>query len=210
LAQRASLSRRADLARFARCENRCGFFLCQHSIHSRGDSCAHSKREIKSVKENIFLFVSVLCNIVLQNSYVLLLDMSVVADVDFSALGQLQATMKWMRQHEIHVMATAINGQVRDVLRKSGFLSLIGEENVYWTHADAVRAARFDLFFSCLCFFLFSFLENLSSNNTCQPPIWITRKQQMCWSDNSVTLEETPKRCISKKSRKKKLASSNA
>ena len=70
--------------------------------------------------------------------------MSVVAGVDFSAVVQLQATMKWLKDREIHVMATGINGKVRDVLRKAGFLRLLGEDNVYWTHADAVRVAKLD------------------------------------------------------------------
>jgi|JI10StandDraft_1071094.scaffolds.fasta_scaffold4827300_1 hypothetical protein len=68
--------------------------------------------------------------------------MSVVSGVDFSALLQLKSTMEWLKKHEILVMATAVNGVVRDVLRRSGFLALLGEENVYWTHSDAVAVAK--------------------------------------------------------------------
>ncbi len=74
--------------------------------------------------------------------HVLLLDLSAVSDVDFSALTQLQQTVKWLQQQQIKLLATAVNGPVRDMLRRSGFLQLIGEENVYWLHADAARVAK--------------------------------------------------------------------
>jgi MFS superfamily sulfate permease-like transporter len=74
--------------------------------------------------------------------HVLLLDLSAVSDIDFSALLQLHKTMQWLHARTISVMATAVNGAVRDMLRRSGFLRLIGEENVYWLHADAVRVAK--------------------------------------------------------------------
>lgn len=74
--------------------------------------------------------------------HVLLLDLSAVSDVDFSAVSELQKTMKWLRGKEIVVLATAVNGPVRDMLKRSRFLDLLGEENVFWMHSDAVAAAK--------------------------------------------------------------------
>lgn len=74
--------------------------------------------------------------------YVLLLDLSPVGDIDFSAVTELQKTIKYLRARDTTLMATAVNGIVRDMLRKSGFIKLIGEENVFWLHQDAVKEAK--------------------------------------------------------------------
>ena len=74
--------------------------------------------------------------------YVLLLDLSAVTDIDFSAVTELKKTMKWLRANNVTLFATAVNGIVRDMLKKSGFIRLLGEENVFWLHNDAVYAAK--------------------------------------------------------------------
>lgn len=74
--------------------------------------------------------------------YVLLLDLSPVGDMDFSAVTEMQKTIKWLRKRQMTLMATGVNGPVRDMLRKSGFIKLIGEENVFWLHGDAVKNAK--------------------------------------------------------------------
>jgi MFS superfamily sulfate permease-like transporter len=74
--------------------------------------------------------------------YVLLLDLSAVTDIDFSAVTELKKTMKWLRANNLTLFATAVNGVVRDMLKKSGFIKLLGEENVFWLHNDAVYAAK--------------------------------------------------------------------
>lgn len=73
---------------------------------------------------------------------VLILDLSAVSDVDYSAVRELHKTFKWLKARDIRVLATAVSGPVRDMLRRSELLPLIGTENIFWMHQDASRAAR--------------------------------------------------------------------
>jgi SulP family sulfate permease len=74
--------------------------------------------------------------------HVLLLDFSAVSDVDFSAVVELRKTVKWLKARDIILLVTAINGQIRDVLKRSRFMDLVGEQNVFWLHSDAAKRAK--------------------------------------------------------------------
>lgn len=91
-----------------------------------------------------FICKSIKTQVVTQPSkvFVLLLDMGAVSDIDFSAIVELQKLYKWLCSKDIVLIATTMNSKVRDILLKSGFLKLIGEQHVFLSHTDAAASAK--------------------------------------------------------------------
>jgi hypothetical protein len=54
----------------------------------------------------------------------------------------LRITFTWLEEHNIRVLATGVTGPVRDLMKRSEFLDLIGADNIYWLHHDAARVAK--------------------------------------------------------------------
>lgn len=74
--------------------------------------------------------------------FVVILDLSTVADIDYSGAMDLKKTVKWLQDHNMKLMLVSVTGQVRDCMKRAGLLQSIGEENVFWLHQDAARAAK--------------------------------------------------------------------
>ncbi len=73
------------------------------------------------------------------NDRVVILDMYPVNKIDTSALHMLADVLDLLHERDVLLLLSGLKGPVRDILRKSGLLAKIGEENVFAEVHEAVE-----------------------------------------------------------------------
>ena len=74
-----------------------------------------------------------------------IIRMRKVPFMDSTGLHNLEILYKHCRKEKIHVILSGVNGQVREMLDRSGLSDMIGKENICSNIHDAVNKARADL-----------------------------------------------------------------
>ena len=71
-----------------------------------------------------------------------LIDLGATADFDITTLDLMDTLVRDLQDRSIDVMLAQVKGPVRDRMRRSGLMDLVGEERVYLSVEAAVEAYR--------------------------------------------------------------------
>ena len=75
-----------------------------------------------------------------QRPTTVILDMETIAEIDTTGADALQVLHDTLAAHGTRLLFARTTASVVDVLRRSGVLTVIGEQNLYPSLADAVAA----------------------------------------------------------------------